>query len=95
MRPGKNIEKIIKKFDVDINPDKDRQILQELQHAQAESKQPKPGLAAIDIWRIIMKSRITKFSAVVVLIIAVFLCKCVLLSRQKLIIIALEKQQKD
>ena len=54
MRPARNIEKIIKKFDIDVNPDKEQQVFDELQQAQAKSKQSKPGIARPDIWRIIM-----------------------------------------
>ena len=39
---------------------------------QSESKQPKPG-SQPDIWRIIMKSRITKLAAAAVIVIAVFI----------------------
>lgn len=71
MRPGENIEKIIKEFDVDINPKKDRAILDELQQAQAKSKQSKSG-SRPEIWRILVKSRMVKLAAAVIVIAAVW-----------------------
>jgi outer membrane lipoprotein-sorting protein len=70
MRPREDIERIIKKFDVNVNPNKDRQILDELCHAQAKSKPSKPRLSTIGIWRIIMESKMTKFATTAVVIIA-------------------------
>jgi hypothetical protein len=73
MRPRENTEKIIKKFNIDVNPDKDREILDELQQAQARSKKSKPALPAIDLRRLIMKNRMTKFAAAAVLVVVALL----------------------
>jgi hypothetical protein len=73
MRPARNIEKIIKKFDVDVNPGKDKKIFDELQKAQAKSKMPRLSFFVIDLWRIIMKSKITKFATAAVIIISVLI----------------------
>jgi hypothetical protein len=73
MRPRENIENIIKKFNVDVNTKKDREIFNELQQLQANSKFPAPGFSAITIWRIIMKSRMTKLAAAAVIIIALYI----------------------
>lgn len=70
MRPRENIEKVIKKFNIDVNPEKDRQILDELRAAQTKSKQSKPGISMIDIRRIIMHSKMTKLAVAAVIIIA-------------------------
>ncbi len=70
MRPGENIKKTIKKFKVDVNAEKDREIFDELRQLQAKSIKPAAGISAITIWRIIMKSRITKLAAAAVIIIA-------------------------
>ncbi|NQT01120.1 MAG: hypothetical protein HQ580_03795 [Planctomycetes bacterium] len=70
MRPRENIEKIIKKFNVDVNTRKDQEIFDELRRIQTKSKQPAPGISAITIWRILMKSRMTKLAAAAVIIIA-------------------------
>jgi hypothetical protein len=70
MRPRENIEKTIKKFNVDVNTRKDQEIFDELQQTLAKSKQPPPGISAINIWRILMKSRMTKLAAAAVIIIA-------------------------
>ncbi|MCP4610395.1 MAG: hypothetical protein GY845_16920 [Planctomycetes bacterium] len=73
MRPRENIENIIKKFNVDVNTEKDREIFDELRQLHAKSKQAPPGISAITIWRIIMKSRITKLTAAAVIIIAIYI----------------------
>ncbi len=43
MKPKENIEKIISNFNVDINAEKDRDILDELQKTQAKSKLSEQG----------------------------------------------------
>jgi len=73
MRPRENIEKIIKNFDIDVNPKKDQQIFDELREVQAKSKQSELGFSTIGIWRIIMKSKITKFATAAVIIVAVLI----------------------
>ncbi|MHC4585606.1 MAG: hypothetical protein ACYS3N_13825 [Planctomycetota bacterium] len=73
MRPRENIENIIKKFNVDVNTRKDREIFDELRKLQAKSKQAPPGTSAITIWRILMKSRMTKLAAAAVIIIALYI----------------------
>ncbi len=70
MRPRENIEKEIEKFNVNINPRKDREIFDELRQIQMKSKQTTPGNSEITIWRILMKSRIAKLTAAAAIIIA-------------------------
>ena len=62
MRARENIEKIIKKFDIDVNPEKDQRIFDELKEVHAKSQRSKHGISKVDIGRIIMKSKITKFA---------------------------------
>ncbi len=72
MRPEENIEKIINKFDIDVNAKKDREIFDELREAQTKSNQSKPGFGP-DIWRIIMTSKMVKLTtAAAVILIALF-----------------------
>lgn len=71
MRPGKNIEEIIKQFDMEIHPDKDRRILDGLQQAHAAAKRSGPVFSAMDMWRIIMKSNMTKYTAAVAAMIVI------------------------
>lgn len=68
MRPRKNIEKTIKKFDIDINPEKDQQIFDKLKKVHAKSQQSKHGISKVDIGRIIMKSKMTKFATAAVIV---------------------------
>ncbi len=44
----------------------------EMLNEQSKSKQSKPSIARPDIWRIIVKSRITKLTAAAVIIIALY-----------------------
>jgi len=69
MRPRENIEKIIKKFDIDVNPEKDQQIFDELKEVHAKSCKSKHGVSKIDIGRIIMTSKMMKFTVAAVIII--------------------------
>ena len=73
MRPREKIEKMIKQFDIDVNPKKDQEILDGLRQAQAKSKQSKPVFSVIDIWRIIMASKKTKFAIAVAVMLVVVL----------------------
>jgi len=72
MRPAKNIEKLIKNIDIDTNTKMDKAVLDNVLKAFENSK--KPAAIEPNIWRIIMKSKITKFAAAAaVIIIAVLL----------------------
>ena len=73
MRPRENVEKVIKKFNIDINPKKDQEIFDELRRIQAESKQSEPGISTINKWRIVMKNPITKLASAATIIVAVTL----------------------
>ena len=70
MKSIENIEKIISKFEIDVNHKKDQQILEEFREVQAKSHHLKHGIYKIDIRRMIMKSNITKLTAAAVIIIA-------------------------
>ena len=73
MRPRENVEKVIKKFNIDVNPKKDLEIFDELRQIQAESKQSEPGISTINKWRIVMKNPITKLASAATIIVAVTL----------------------
>ncbi len=74
MKPLEKIEKIVKKFSVDTNAEKNELVLNELLEAQAKSKKTKSALNEPNIWRIIVKSRIIKIAAAAaVLVVAVFI----------------------
>ncbi len=73
MRPAENIEKLIKNIDIDTNAKIDEAVLGELVEAFEKSKVKKTSATEQNIWRIIMKSRITKLAAAAVIIVAVIL----------------------
>jgi len=81
MKPPENIEKFIKNIDIDTNTKVDEAVLDDVLKAFEKSK--KPALSRVEgtksatyqpnIWRIIMKSKITKLATVTVIIIAVMI----------------------
>ncbi len=73
MRPAENIEKLIKNIDIDTNAKTDKAVLGNVIKAFEKSKNKKSALVQPSIWRIIMKSKITKFAASAAVIIAFIL----------------------
>jgi len=73
MRPAENIEKLVKNINIDTNAKIDEEVLGEVVKAFEKSKSKKTSATEQNIWRIIMKSPITKLAAAAVIIIAVSL----------------------
>ncbi len=75
MSSAKNIEKFIKNLDldIDINAETERLILRELIEAHEKSKKMNSALVEQNIWRTIMKSKITRLAAAAVIIVAVII----------------------
>lgn len=73
MNPSDNIEKIFTQINIETNTDVDKVVLGDAVDAMSKSKQNTPVCDKPDVWRIIMKSRITKFAAAAVIIIAVLI----------------------
>ena len=77
MSAAEKIENLLKKFykakkaSVETTPDLDKRILDDALTAYKKSKQTTSAKLEPNIWRIIMKSRITKLAAAAVIIIAV------------------------
>ncbi len=71
MRPAKNIEKLIKNTKIDTNAKVDKAVLDDVLKTFEKSKDKKSVPMEPNIWRTIMKSRITKLAAAAVIIIAV------------------------
>jgi len=72
MRPAENIEKKIKKLHLKASADLDKRVHDDISAALAESEKIKSVQTEPNIWRTIMKSRITKLAAAAVIIITVF-----------------------
>ena len=68
MRPAENIEKLIKNKNIDTNVKTDKAVLGEVLKAFEKSKSDKSAATKQNIWRIIMKSKITKLAAAAVII---------------------------
>ena len=75
MKPIKNIEKLIKNADLDIdtNKKKDGKILGELFEAQERSKKTRSAIAELSIWGTSVKRLITKLAAAAVIIFVVII----------------------
>jgi hypothetical protein len=74
MRPAENIERLIENAQININQEVKRDALAELVNELESSKIGSPTETMPNIWRIIMKSKITKFAAAAaVIIVAVFI----------------------
>jgi len=73
MRPAENIENLIKNAEMDTNANTDEAVLGDVLKAFEKSKSKKSAAIEQNIWRIIMKSRITKLAAAAVIIIAMLI----------------------
>ncbi len=71
MKPAKNIEKLIKNIDIETNTKVDEFVLNDVRKAFEDSKGKEQVVAQLNIWRIIMKSSITKLAAAITIIAAV------------------------
>jgi len=79
MKPAENIENLIKNVELDTNAERDKAVLDDVLNALEESKKlalskvegTKPAVIEPNIWRTIMKSRITKLAAAAAVLIAV------------------------
>jgi hypothetical protein len=71
MRPADNINDLIKKLHLKASADLDKRVHDEISAALGESEKTKSVLEEPNIWRTIMKSRISKLAAAAVIIIAV------------------------
>ncbi len=73
MRPADNINDLIKKLHLKASADLDKRVHDDISAALAESKETESVQTEPNIWRIIMKSKISKLAAAAVIIIALFL----------------------
>ena len=71
MRPADNINDLIKKLHLKASAELDKRVHDEISTALAEQEKTKSVRQEPNIWRIIMKSKITKLAAAAVIIIAV------------------------
>jgi hypothetical protein len=73
MSSAEKIKRLFAKSDVTVDSKVDDKIINDALTAFDKSEKTKPLSAEPNIWRIIMKSRITKLAAAAVIIIAVFI----------------------
>ena len=73
MRPSDNIENMFTQTHIETNTDVDKVVLDDAIRAMSKSKQKMPVCNRPDVRRIIMKSKITKFAAAAVVLIAIVL----------------------
>ena len=72
MRPADNINELIKKLKLKASADLDKRVHDDIYAALAKSQKTESARTELNIWRTIMKSRITKLAAAAVIIITVF-----------------------
>jgi hypothetical protein len=82
MRPADNINKLIKKLHISASNELDQRVHSDISQALEQSKDTKSVIKKPNVWRIIMKSQITKLTAAAVIImiavlVATFLDKSV------------------
>jgi hypothetical protein len=70
VRPAENINELIKKLQLKASANLDRRVHEDISRALTEPKKTKSALPEPNIWRIIMKSPITKLATAAVVIIA-------------------------
>ena len=70
MRPAENINELIKKLQLKASADLDRRVHEDISRALTEPKKTESAPPEPNIWRIIMKSPITKLATAAVVIIA-------------------------
>jgi len=75
MRPAENIEKLVKNINIDTNAKIDEAVLGDVVEAFEKSKSNKSAATKENVWRIIMKSRITKIAAASTILLAVLVCR--------------------
>jgi len=73
MRSEKDIEKLVRKIIVTPDTQMDRKTLDDILMAQEKTKTTSSAKPRPNIWRIIMKSKMTKFASVAVIIIGVLI----------------------
>ena len=73
MRPSDNINELIKKLQLKASAELDKRVHDDISAALTKSEKTKSVLAEPNVWRTIMRSRITKLAAAAVIIIAVLI----------------------
>ncbi|MHC4442125.1 MAG: hypothetical protein ACYTBZ_20430 [Planctomycetota bacterium] len=73
MKPIDDIEDLVRKFHITASAEMHKRTLRDVLAAQDKSERTTPADLQPNIWRIVMKSRITKFAAAAVIIIAVMI----------------------
>jgi len=71
MRPAEDIEKLIKNVPVNTSAKRDEEVLEDVLNALEKSKNLQSAASRPDLWRIIMKSQITKLATAAALILLV------------------------
>jgi len=72
MRPSENIEKLIEKLRYETSAETHDRVFGNVMQALDEKAKQKAGVIKPDLWRMIMKTKVTKLAAAAVIIVAVF-----------------------
>lgn len=72
MRPTEETERLIRNVPVNTNAEKDKEVLNDVLTAMEKSKNKRSTAQKPNIWRIIMKSKISRLAAALIIVAAVF-----------------------
>lgn len=73
MKPAEKIEQLLENMNIILEPGRDRQMLAAVLQAQEETRKQTPAQHHPEIWRILMKNRMTKLTAAAVVLMAVLI----------------------
>ena len=68
MRPSEDVKRLIKNVPVDTNIQRDNEILDDVLNTFEQSQNAQSASSQPNIWRIIMKSRVSKFAAAIIVV---------------------------
>jgi len=72
MKPADEIRRLFKNAELGVDPDADEKVFEDVFDAHKETIEDTPAMP--EIWRIIMKSPLTRISAAAVVVLAAYLC---------------------
>jgi len=73
MRPVENMKKLIKNVPVNTNAERDKKVLDDVLDALEKSKKTRSSAVQPNVWRIIIRNRMTQYSAAAVIILVIII----------------------
>jgi len=73
MRPAENMKKLIKNVPVNTNSERDKEVLNDVLDALEKSKKARSTAVQPNVWRIIMRNRMTQYAVAAVIILVIII----------------------